>query len=335
LAVLITGGSGFAGAWVTRNVLSRGERAVIYDLYLHSEAISDIIDKVKVVRGDVLDLGNIISTMKEEGIDRVIHMASYLGYESQLRPPLAVKVNCEGIANILEASKITGAKRVVFSSTQSVYGVTPPGKVVSEDDPPYPTTVYGATKRFCEWLGLNYYSNYGLDFIAIRFPIIYGPTKIGRGWQVPITDLVENPILGRPVEIHSGGDVKQEWLYVKDMANTVANACFVETHNHSIFNLGSGEIYTLLEVAELVKRHIPDAIFHIGKGPDPLWGTGGPLDYTRAKDELGHQITYKMEDGIREWIDLVRLSREEMNPIEITTVPANIPTLKTKNGGKS
>ena len=129
---------------------------------------------------------------------------------------MAIKVNCEGTANVLEASRVIGVRRVVFTSTQSVYGVTPIGQPVTEDDAPNPTTVYGATKRMCEWLGINYSTNCDMDFIAVRFPTVYGPTKLGRGWTVPLMDVVENPVAGMSATIATGGDVTQELLYVLD-----------------------------------------------------------------------------------------------------------------------
>jgi UDP-glucose 4-epimerase len=331
MSVMITGGSGFIGSWVARELLRRGEQVVLYDLYLRPDAIEDILARVKVVKGDILDLGNILGTIKAHKVDRIIHTASYLGFESQQRPPMAVKVTCEGTANVLEAARILDVRRVVYTSTQSVYGVTPPGKMVDEDYPPNPTTVYGATKRLCEWLGLNYALNYGLDFVCVRFASIYGPTKVGRGWQVPMTDMVENPAVGKPVIISTGGDTKQEWLYVKDMANTVSNAAFVASHEHQIFNLGSGEIFNLFEMAEIVKRYVPDAVFNIGKGADPLYGTGGPFDLSRARKELGHQVTYALDQGIREWIDLVRAGRRTESP-GFTAIPIDIPTLRGRKG---
>jgi len=329
MTVLITGGTGFVGSWVTREALSRGEDVIIYDLYLRTDAISDILDRVRVMRGDLLDLGNLIGIIKTGEVDRVIHTASYLGFESQQRPNLAVRVTCEGTANVLEAARLMGVKRVVMTSSQAVYGVTPPGEIVHEDHPTNPITVYGATKRLAEWLGLNYTVNYGLDFIVIRFPSIYGPTKVGRGWQVPMTDIVENPVMGKPVVISTGGDVKQEWVYVKDMAKTVVNACYAAKLQHQVFNLGSGQIYSLLDMAELVKKRIPDAVFNVGKGPDPLYGTGGPFDFTRATEELNHRISYSVEHGIAEWMELVRSKRREESG-EFTVIPIDIPTLRKK-----
>ena len=80
---------------MTRDLRKRGENVVLYDLYPRTDLIHDLLDEVTMVKGDLLDLGNLADTMKTHSVDRVIHAAGYLGYESQTRPPLAVKVNCE------------------------------------------------------------------------------------------------------------------------------------------------------------------------------------------------------------------------------------------------
>ncbi len=331
MTVLITGGSGFVGSWMTRELLSRGEQVVLYDLYPRTDLIYDLLDQVALVKGDLLDLGNLAGTMKSHSVDRVIHAASYLGFESQTRPPMAVKVNCEGTANVLEACRIMDVRRVVYTSTQSVYGVTPPGRPVTEDDAPNPTTVYGATKRMCEWLGINYSANYDMDFIAVRFPTVYGPTKLGRGWTVPLMDVVENPVAGIPAVIASGGDVRQELLYVKDAARTVVNAAFVEATEHQIFNLGSSTAHTMHEMADVVRDRIPGADIEIGDGPDPLYGLGGRLDLTRASDEISHEITFTLEEGIDDWIDFLRSrpqSEQRAEHTGLSTISTDIPTTR-------
>ena len=325
MTVLITGGSGFVGSWMTRDLLARGENVVLYDLYPRTDLIYDLLDEVTMVKGDLLDLGNLADTIKTHSVDRVIHAAGYLGYESQTRPPLAVKVNCEGTANVLEASRIMDVRRVVFTSTQSVYGTTPPGEPVTEDVEPKPTTVYGATKRMCEWLGINYAANYNMDFIGVRFPTVYGPTKLGRGWTVPLMDVVENPVAGLPATVDTGGDVIQEFLYVKDAARTVVNAAMVEETEHQIFNLGSSTAYTLHDLADIVRNRIPDAQIEIGNGPDPLIGLGGRLDLTRSSTEIGHEITYTLEEGVDDWIQFLE-SRPEREVTAPTTISIDIPT---------
>ncbi len=331
MTVLITGGSGFVGSWMTRDLLSRGEQVVLYDLYPRTDLIYDILDQIVMVKGDLLDMGHLADTMKSHRVDRVIHAASYLGFESQTRPPMAVRVNCEGTANVLEASRIMDVRRVVFTSTQSVYGTTPAGQPVTEDDAPNPSTVYGATKRMCEWLGINYSANYDMDFIAVRFPTVYGPTKLGRGWAVPLMDIVENPVAGIPAIIPSGGDVRQELLYVKDAARTVVNAAFVETTEHPIFNLGSSTAHTMHEMADVVRDRIPGADITIGDGPEPLYGLGGRLDLSRASAEIGHEITFTLEDGIDDWIDYLRSRPEREGPpggSNLNTISTDIPTTR-------
>ncbi len=315
------------GSWTTRELLSRGEQVVLYDLYPRTDLIYDLLDEVTLIKGDLLDFGNLAHALKSHNVDRVIHAASFLGFESQARPPLAVKVNCEGTANVLEASRIMDVRRVVYTSTQSVYGITEPGQPVTEYDDPNPTTVYGATKRMCEWLGINYSTNYDMDFIAVRFPTVYGPTKLGRGWTVPLMDIVENPVAGIPAVIATGGDVRQELLYVKDAARTVVNAAFVEATEHQIFNLGSSTAHTMHEMAEVVRSRIPGAEIEIGDGPDPLYGLGGLLDLTRSSSEISHEITYSLEEGIDDWIEFLK-SRPQREHPDATTISTDIPTTK-------
>jgi nucleoside-diphosphate-sugar epimerase len=105
----------------------------------------------------------------------------------------------------------------------------------------------------------------------------------------------------------------------------------VKKHEHQIFNLGSGELYNLFEMAEIVKKHIPDAVFKIGSGPDPLYGTGGPMDRARARDELDHRITFSFEEGIRDWIKIAR-SAQGTQQTAISAIPSDIPTLRGRKG---
>ena len=170
-----------------------------------------------------------------------------------------------------------------------------------------------------------------MDFIAVRFPTVYGPTKLGRGWTVPLMDIVENPVAGIPAVIASGGDIRQELLYVKDAARTVVNAAFVETTEHQIFNLGSSTAHTMHEMADVVRNRIPGADIEIGDGPEPLYGLGGRLDLTRASDEIGHEITFMLEEGIDDWIDFLR-SRPESErgagQAGLSTISTDIPTTR-------
>jgi nucleoside-diphosphate-sugar epimerase len=179
----------------------------------------------------------------------------------------------------------------------------------------------------CEWLGINYSTNYDMDFIAVRFPTVYGPTKLGRGWTVPLMDVVENPVAGMPAVIATGGDVRQELLYVKDAARTVVNAALVEATEHQIFNLGSSTAHTMHEMSEVVTDRIPEADIEIGDGPDPLYGLGGRLDLARSSNEIGHEITYTLDEGIDDWIEFLR-SRPQQSPSTPSTISTDIPTIK-------
>jgi len=107
----------------------------------------------------------------------------------------------------------------------------------------------------------------------------------------------------------------------------VVNAAFVEASEHQIFNLGSSTAHTMHEMADVVRDRIPEADIEIGDGPDPLYGLGGRLDLTRASNEIGHKITYTLEEGIDDWIEFLR-SRPQRLPSAPPTISTDIPTIK-------
>lgn len=107
MKVMITGGTGFVGSNLARGLVADGHDAVAYDLTPTLARIADNKGKVRIVRGDICDLGSLIGTMKEYKIDRVMHLAAYLP-ESEIRknPTLAIRRNAEGTNNVFEAAPI-------------------------------------------------------------------------------------------------------------------------------------------------------------------------------------------------------------------------------------
>jgi UDP-glucose 4-epimerase len=298
---MVTGGTGFIGGHILRELLKRGHNVVAFDLFPDTLSISDMVSKINVVRGDVQDLTSIIDAIKTFDVKYIVHTASLLTAESQKRPWTALKVNVEGTVNVLEAARLMNLVQVVYMSSTAVYGYTEEGKVIDEDHPQVPVTIYGATKLVCEHYGLNYNKEYGIGFIALRFPIVYGPGQSSRGFS-SFKEIIEKPYYGKPARVAAGGDQKYEGVYVKDVARAIVYACFARGTKHKIFNVGTGKMHTLHELAKIVKKIIPNAVFYIGPGFDVAEPVRGPLSIARAKEELGYFPQFTLEKGVQDYV---------------------------------
>jgi len=316
MVVLVTGGTGFIGSNVTKGLIGRGEEVVVFDAMPNVNRLGEAKDKVEVVKGDILDIEDLFNVIKSYNVECIIHLAYFtdiLGQEE--RPLKPIKINCIGFNNVLEAARIMGIKRVVWASSVAVYG--PPeyysDQPVNEDAPTKPTTVYGACKVLNEYMGKHYYEKFSLDNIGLRPTVIYGPGRWYRGLSTFTYDLFAKPALGKPTKV-SFGDQKVNWMYVKDVAKAFLLACYVKETKHKIFNL-TGQVATVGEAAQCVKKLIPDAVIEVEPGGKEKWPAH--LDTTRAQEELGYTPSYNLEEGFKEYIDIIRMKvKNTFSPVQ-------------------
>ena len=262
---MVIGGSGRVGSFITRMLVEQGARPVIFDISPHTRYIKDVATEVKLVKGDTTDLAQYIRAIKENEIEYIIDTVYPLGSGHDLWYKFRVAV--DGFANGLEAARITDIKGYAFTSTKAVYG-----QITGEHGPPNykpmpeevarpgfgattsQTLTYAGFKRMSELYGLAYNRDYGLDFKACRLAHNYGPFHSEFGLVDSV--LVENAMLGIPTEIPCGGDAKMDWVYYEDIAQGLIKACFGKNPPSRIYNLGTGEGYTIGDWAEIPQRHL-------------------------------------------------------------------------------
>ncbi|MEI8152885.1 MAG: NAD-dependent epimerase/dehydratase family protein, partial [Hyphomicrobiales bacterium] len=116
MKVLITGGMGVIGAETSRKFVNEGHRPVIFARHRDESLISDILDKVDVELGDVLDMPRILQAIKKHSVTHIVHSAAFVGAVSAANPALSIQVNVMGLVNILEAGRAIDVKRVGFTS---------------------------------------------------------------------------------------------------------------------------------------------------------------------------------------------------------------------------
>ncbi len=122
--ILVTGGTGLVGVYAVAMLQEKGERPVVYDVKLNDrllQAVGVDLKAVSLVQGDILDLPGLRSVIQDNDIDRVIHLAAYMGEEVQRQPYSGVRLNVLGTLNVLEAARLEGISRVIYGSSGSAY----------------------------------------------------------------------------------------------------------------------------------------------------------------------------------------------------------------------
>ena len=316
--IMITGGSGFLGTYVARVLAERGDRVVVFDAAGPVPELAALTARferqIVYVRGQILDLSSLLRGVQQHRVERIFHAAALYDPPYSLEEPaLTFQVNVNGTINVLEAARFLGLQRVVQSSSIAVYAPRQ-YEPIDELHPILlpsagnPLGAYGASKAAAEIVGLSYYSSNGVDFIALRNSAIYG---YGMRYPMYIKPMVENSVRKLPTRFATGGDMRRDYTHVKDIAQAVLKALDVpaSTLTQRIFNIGSGTMHSATQVAETVRKILPEADIEIGAGLSKLEQSDmrarGMLDLSAAQQQLKYEPLYALEDGIRDYIKMV------------------------------
>ena len=315
MKTLITGGTGVNGAATARLLVSRGERPVLLDNRVDPSLIADIAADVDVVTGDILDGAALKEVVAGHDITRIVHMAALMPGPAEADPRLAISIGVDGTLNVLEAARACDVRRVVYTSSNAFVGNVsgrhghPDFVPLDESLPPNPADLYGVTKVCSETLGNYYRKRYGVEFVALRYPSIYGPGKLARhGVLALYGKIIEDAMAGREVSIPQGGDQRNDAVYVGDVAHSVVLALHAEDLTQWTFNIGTGRGVTLRDFADVLKRIFPDAKIDIGPGLDFRDGYKQSycvFDIGKARDQLGYEPRYLLERGIEDYIESI------------------------------
>jgi UDP-glucose 4-epimerase len=321
--ILVTGGLGVNGAWVTGKLVERGYRPVVLENRIDVSLVGEeIANQVELVEADVTELGALIRIFERHKIQRVVHMAALItGIQEELLK--GFDVNAAGTVKVLEAATRTGVERVIFTSSRAAYGpidgqnAHPHYVPITEEHPQRPFLVYDVCKVASEGMGRNYARMRGLQFMALRFAQIYGPGKLQRHGPYGLhSRLIECPLAGKPVKIEQGGEQRDDVIYVDDAAEAIVLALLHEKPTYDAYNISAGVGTTLHEFADAVRAAIPDARIEIGPGLD-YRGLGanycGIMDNTRARTDLGFSLKFDLTRGVVHYIETMR--RLKLKPV--------------------
>ena len=252
--VLVIGGAGFVGSHIVEQLLAEPVREiVVLDNLVRGTrnnlagALAD--DRVTLVEGTVEDLNLLKDLMR--GTDYAFHLAALWLYECVHEPRKALEANVVGTYNVVETAQEAGVKKVVYSSSASVYGnaVEEP---MTEDHPFHNRTMYGATKIAGEQFFRAFHERHGLDYVGHRYMNIYGPRMDYRGTYVSVIMKVLDRIdEGLPPLIYGDGSHTYDFVHVEDVAR--ANILSLKTDaTDTFFNIGTGVGTTIRELVGML-----------------------------------------------------------------------------------
>lgn len=297
MSVLVTGGAGFLGRNICRELRARGRDVVALD----RSASADLDAGVTYVPGDVTDGAALRELMRDHRVTRVVHAASIVGVAASAGDPApALRVNILGAVAVFEAAAAAGVERLVDISSEEYYGDFAEDPI-REDAPSAPVSPYGISKSAVEHMGGYYARTRGLPYAAVRLCWVYGPgfprARLPQPW-------LEDVRAGTNSVLERGGDQRIDFTYVNDAVRGVVAAVEADHLPHAAYNVATGQAVTLTELAAVIHDLWPSWHAEVGPGalelaPGVPAARKGALAVDRAAAELGYRPEISLADGLR------------------------------------
>ncbi len=293
--ILVMGGSGLFGRKTCIHLLKDKAVSTVVSMDVappkewFTKSIEGYTDKFHFVRGDVSQLEDILNVMKTFSIQEVVNWAFFMGDQIETNPRLAVKINALGMSNAFEAARLMGASRVIYASSETVYGPQDEygDREVTEDDRLLPSHSYALCKRLAEVLAGQYTEQYGMSFTGLRPTIGFGygaEFPLGAKW---FSDVVSLPAVGKPASFEVDGTNLISPVSADDLAEFTRILLRAKSSKYPVYNVG-GPPASMRDVAKAVLKYIPDAKIEFGQQKPALGRRGLPwkVSTARAKEEF-------------------------------------------------
>lgn len=297
--ILVTGGTGFIGSLLVKELVKEGHDIRVLDNLYRSttDQLKDLIDsnKVEFINADLRNENEVDKAM--EGMDYVFHLVAVCINYSIKFPKESIEINLLGSNNVFKAALKHNVKRVIFSSSASVYG-NPKVLPMKEDEELNPVTPYCLAKLASEQL-LKFYARAGLKYNILRYFNVYGIGQKPDAYYTSVISVFIKRILNKERPIITGeGRQSMDFINVTDIiqANILAMKTPVE---NEIFNVGTGISTTIKDLAEILIKSLGADITPEFDGKKVIV-TERRADISKIKKMLGFKVTVNAKDGLAE-----------------------------------
>ena len=303
MKVLVTGGAGFIGSNLVRHLVERGDDVRVLDNFSTGSRRNLEQLGVEIVEGELRSYERVQNAVR--GTEIVFHLGALGSVPRSVQDPLTSNaVNVEGTLNAMLAARDEGVRRVVFSSSSSVYGSKrelPVNESLAAD----PISPYGVAKlaaeRYCVSFSRVYES---LETVVLRYFNVFGPRQSPLSQYAAMVPLFITAIAaGEPVTIFGDGEQSRDFTYVANVIDATVRAAGADGANGRIFNIAAGSPASVNAVADAIGRILGKPVERCFAPPRPGDIRDSWADLKAAKETFGYEPTVDLEEGLRRTIE--------------------------------
>jgi UDP-glucose 4-epimerase len=303
-AVLVTGGAGFIGSYVTRALLSLGYRVVVYDTRPDRNALDLVLSPrqsadLLVERGEVTDGWRLLRVCRDHDIELAVHLASPLTQDVTENPMAGIRDVCLGTATMFEVAREAALRRVVWASSVAVFGprtTYPPGPLPN-DACHRPVSLYGSCKSLCEDLARRAFAVDRVDTVGLRLSVVYGAGRL-RGYMSYPSHVIRRVASGEPAIIEFGRQ-RLHWQYVEEVADMTTCALRSPRPGEGRSYNTSGDVRTWAEAAAALGRIRSDVPIDVADGLDPMLAdVVDEYDDSEFRARYHYEPSWPLERGV-------------------------------------
>lgn len=304
---LVTGGGGFIGSNITRELLARGEQVRVLDNFAtgRRENLIDVQQQIELHEADIRDLEALRPAF--EGADYVLHQAALPSVPRSVNDPVSsTQVNVIGTLNVLLAARDAGCRRVVLASSSSVYGANP-ALPKHEDMRPLPISPYAASKLTTEAYAAACTHVYGLETVCLRYFNVFGPRQDPTSQYAAVIPLFVTAMLqGKQPTIFGDGEQSRDFTYVGNVIQANLKAATAPGAAGIACNVACGDRVSLNQLVAYLNEIIGSDITPLYQADRPGDVKHSLADISLAREKLGYEPEISFRQGLERVVEWYR-----------------------------